>query len=92
MGGGALCRGASRLPHHWGVGIPEEELGEVGLLQHLPALVHRAAEGGRGGGKTRQSGEGVTEERRKREGEGRGHKGVEMNKRGGGGTQGGRGG
>lgn len=88
VSGGALRRSASRLPHHWGVGVPEEELGEVGLLQHLPALVHCTAEVGKG----RQRGEGVTEEWRKREGEGGGHKGMEINEGGGSGTRGGRGG
>lgn len=52
MGGGALGGGAPGLPDHRRVGVPEQQLGEVGLLEDLAALVHHGAgeEGGRGGG------------------------------------------
>lgn len=53
VGGGALGGGAPRLPHDGRVGVPEEQLGEVGLLEHLSALVDHptaAGEGGGGGG------------------------------------------
>lgn len=50
MGWGALRGGAPRLSHHRSVGVPEEELGEVGLLEHLTALVHCTAKGGGDGG------------------------------------------
>lgn len=59
VGGGALGGGAPGLPHHRRVGVPEQQLGEVGLLEDLAALVHQGAgeeggqgwrRGGRGGG------------------------------------------
>lgn len=50
VGGGALRGRAPGLSHHRSVGVPEEELGEVGLLEHLTAVVHRAARGGGDGG------------------------------------------
>lgn len=46
VGGGPLSGCAPRLPHDGRVGVPEEQLGEVWLLEHLPAFVdHRTAAG-----------------------------------------------
>jgi len=39
---GALGRGASRLSDDGGVGIPQQRLGKVWLLQHLTALVYNS--------------------------------------------------
>lgn len=81
MGGGPLGGGASGLPHNWCVGVPEQQLGEVGLLEHLSALVdHGTAAGegggqgggGGGGGEWRQGGQGETQEGGEGEGEGSG--------------------
>lgn len=47
--GGALRGGAPRLPHDGCVGVPEQQLGEVGLLQNLTAVVDHCAVAGGGG-------------------------------------------
>lgn len=82
VGGGPLGGGASGLPHNGCVGVPEQQLGEVGLLEHLSALVdHGTAAGegggqggggGGGGGEWRQGGQGETQEGGEGEGEGSG--------------------
>lgn len=56
VSGGALGGGAPGLPHHRRVGVPEQQLGEVGLLEDLAALVHHGAGEGRGGGGGRRRG------------------------------------
>ena len=47
VGGGALGGGAAGLPHHGPTGLPQQQLGEVGLRapQGLVALVHHPAGG-----------------------------------------------
>lgn len=87
VGGGPLGGRAPGLPRDGRVGVPEQQLGEVGLLEHLSALVdHPAAgrpggggqggggAGGGGGGKGewRKGGQGETQEGGEGEGEGGG--------------------
>lgn len=50
VGGRALSGRAPGLPHNGRVGVPQQQLCEVGLLQNLPALVYHGAAGQRGGG------------------------------------------
>lgn len=54
VGGGPLGGRAPRLPHYGRVGVPEQQLGEVGLLEHLAALVDHPAAAGKGGGQGRR--------------------------------------
>lgn len=56
VSGGALGGGAPGLPHHRRVGVPEQQPGEVGLLEDLAALVHHGAAAGRGGEKKMEGG------------------------------------
>lgn len=52
VGGRSLGGRSPGLPHDGRVGVPEQQLGEVGLLEDLAALVHHGAAArrrGRGG-------------------------------------------
>lgn len=65
MGGGALGGGTPGLPHDRRVGVPEQQLGEVGLLEDLAALVHHGAGGEdtEGGRRWKEGGGGVHKQR-----------------------------
>lgn len=91
MSGRPLRGRASGLPHDGCVGVPVQQMGEVGLLQHLSALVDHPTAAGRGrrGG---ECGEGETQEGGEGEREGGGDVGVVGEDGGVGGAGSGRGG
>lgn len=72
VGGGALRGRPPGLPRDGGVGVPQEQLSKIWLLEYLSALVDHTTgkgrgRGGRGEGEGRDGGEGEAEEGRERE-------------------------
>lgn len=74
VGGGSLGGRAPRLPHDGCVGVPVQQLGEVGLLENLTAVVDHPTAAGQGGGRRGGGGEGRQGETQKG-GEGQGEGG-----------------